>query len=71
MPRRNKSTIKRHIPRSSTNESAKVKYPTKQAALIAAEYTMRHNLDLVLTVYQSPHDGGWYLTRNTESNPRT
>jgi hypothetical protein len=66
MPRRHKPTIKRLLPASSANEPAKVKYPTRQAALAAAEYAMRHNLDLALSVYQSPYDGGWYLTRSAE-----
>ena len=47
------------------NERTKVRYATKQAALAAIAEASKYQTDIPLRVYQSPHDGGWYLTSNT------
>jgi hypothetical protein len=61
MPRRNKSP---HVVRSVTRQLAaqKTRYRNKHDAQAAADDQMRYQLDLILRVYQSPNDGGWYLT---------
>ena len=62
MPRRNKQPIIKRVLIARQPEANKVRYPSKQAALSAANERMRYHLDLQLSVYQSPQDGGWYLT---------
>ena len=61
MPRRNKTPKHQpyHPPRS---ETAKKRYPSRAAALRAITELRKYQLDVQLRVYQSPHDGGWYLT---------
>lgn len=62
MPRRNKQLIVKRVLTVQSPEAGKIRYPSKQAALSAANDRMCYHLDLVLSVYQSPQDGGWYLT---------
>ena len=62
MPRRNKHPIVKRVLAAQSPEISKVRYPSKQAALSAANDRMRYHLELELSVYQSPQDGGWYLT---------
>jgi hypothetical protein len=66
MPRRHKSPTKRRLSQGASKEAAKVRYPSKQAALAAIREHEKYNLDTPLRPYQSPNDGGWYLTRNSE-----
>ena len=61
MPRRNK-TPKHQSYRPPHNEAAKKRYPSRAAALRAITELRKYQLDVQLRVYQSPHDGGWYLT---------
>lgn len=61
MPRRNKTP--KHQPyRPPRSEAAKKRYPSRAAALRAIAELRKYQLDVQLRVYQSPHDGGWYLT---------
>ncbi|MFZ1258300.1 MAG: hypothetical protein WAQ25_02415 [Candidatus Saccharimonas sp.] len=62
MPRRNNTPkiVRTQLPKPEP--VSKVRHATKQAALNAANSAMRYNLDLTLSVYQSPADKGWYLT---------
>lgn len=62
MPRRNNTP--KHTPYApSVSEQAKTRYRSKADAERAAEDLMRYDLNLTLRAYQSPTDGGWYLTR--------
>lgn len=61
MPRRNKTP--KHRPyRSPRSEATKKRYLSRAAALRAITELRKYQLDVQLRVYQSPHDGGWYLT---------
>jgi hypothetical protein len=61
MPRRNKTP--KHQPyRQPRSETAKKRYPSRATALRAITELRKYQLDVQLRVYQSPHDGGWYLT---------
>ncbi|HRC28308.1 MAG TPA: hypothetical protein PKV96_02880 [Candidatus Saccharimonas sp.] len=67
MPRRNKSPrIIKSIPQQPAKQ--KTRYTNEHDARRAADYQMRHHLDLVLRVYQSPTDGGWYLTSSPDTS---
>ena len=68
MPRRHKSPIERQLPKVSTNERTKNRYATKQAALNAAREQQKYELHVTLHVYQSLHDGGWYLTSSQQQD---
>lgn len=63
MPRHNrtpKHTLFIRSPPSS--ETAKTRYSSKQQALRAIKELKKYHLDSDFAVYQSPQDGGWYLT---------
>lgn len=62
MPRRNNTP--KHIPYEPKTAAAPLKkrFPSRQAALQAIKELQKYNLDLELSTYQSPVDGGWYLT---------
>lgn len=66
MPRRNKLKIISGRRNQPTTESNKMRYTTKRAAQQAATEAAKYHLDLRLSVYQSPGDGGWYLTSRRE-----
>jgi hypothetical protein len=67
MPRRNKPAISAVRRTQPTSEATKRRFATKQAAKSAAKERMRYHENLQLSVYQSPHDGGWYLTSRQQS----
>jgi len=62
MPRRNNTP--KHVPYEPNTAAAPLKkrFPSRQAALQAIKELQKYNLDLELSTYQSPIDGGWYLT---------
>ena len=62
MPRRNNTP--KHIPYQNKSASAPLKkrFASRNAALAAIKELQKYHLDLELNVYQSPNDGGWYLT---------
>lgn len=60
MPRRHKST--RHTPYAPTG-CAKKRYPSKAAAIRAAELQELMHPHLDLSVYQCPSCASWHLTR--------
>ena len=63
MPRHNYS--KKHTPAQRAvpqPEQGKVRYATKHKAEQAIKESQQYNPDVSLSVYQSPSDGGWYLT---------
>ncbi len=62
MPRRNRP--QKQPPKYSAPHTtqSKTRYASRQAAEQAAKEQMKYHLDLVLHAYQSPTDGGWYLT---------
>jgi hypothetical protein len=62
MPRRNNTP--KHIPYEPESAAAPLKkrFSSKQAALQAIKELQKYHLDLELSTYQSPIDGGWYLT---------
>lgn len=69
MPRRNsKNKSVKHVPfQQGANESVKRRYPSENAAKKAAELRMLENMNVELSVYQGS-DGGWYLTRRTDTS---
>ena len=69
MPRRNsKSKSTKHVPyQQVSNETAKRRYPSEDAAKKAAELRMLENMTLELDTYQGM-DGGWYLTRRSNNS---
>ncbi|OYX37939.1 hypothetical protein B7Z00_02590 [Candidatus Saccharibacteria bacterium 32-50-10] len=69
MPRRNKQPTLRRTPPTHSAERSKVRYATKQQAMAAAKDRMLYHPDLELSVYQSPADGGWYLTSSATASP--
>ncbi|MCA0227992.1 hypothetical protein LCH21_00865 [Patescibacteria group bacterium] len=66
MPRRNRTP--KHQPYQPTTAAAPLKkrFASKQAAARAVVELSKYHLDLQLDIYQSPVDGGWYLTTATE-----
>lgn len=63
MPRKNNHV--KHTPfQLNDHEAGKKRFATKQAAEKAAEYQMLLKPDLLLYVYKSDLNGGWYLTRS-------
>jgi len=62
MPRRNHTP--KHTPYTPNTAAAPLKkrFPSRQAALLAIKELQKYHLDLELDIYQSPIDGGWYLT---------
>jgi len=62
MPRRNNTP--KHTPYEPKTAAAPLKkrFPSKQAAQNAIKELQKYNLDLELSTYRSPTDGGWYLT---------
>jgi|APMI01.1.fsa_nt_gi hypothetical protein len=62
MPRRNHTQkVTRKIPQLRP-EAQKTRYASRQSAQKAAEQQMLYYPELQLSIYQSPYDGGWYLT---------
>ncbi len=61
MPRRNR-TPKHILRKLPVKEQTKIRYPTKKAAEAAMCQRILYEPTVLLRVYQSPHDGGWYLT---------
>lgn len=62
MPRRNNmQKVTRKIPQPRP-EAQKTRYASRHAAQKAAEHQMLYHPELQLSIYQSPYDGGWYLT---------
>lgn len=66
MPRRHKPTIKRLLPLAPRSEAGKTRYPSRQAALMAAKEQQKYELHATLRVYRSQYDGFWYLTSRAE-----
>lgn len=62
MPRHNRTP--RFTPYVSRTAHApqKKRFGSRQAALLAIHEIQKYQLDLELSIYQSPVDGGWYLT---------
>jgi len=68
MPRRNNTP--KHLPYEPRTAAAPLKkrFISKQATLLAIQELQKYHLDLELSVYQSPVDGGWYLTTTSPDN---
>lgn len=62
MPRRNKTAKHTPYQPAASAESAKKRFGSRQAAIAAITELKKYHLDIELSVYQSPTDGGWYLT---------
>ena len=62
MPRKNKTP--KHQPYQPRTAVAPLKkrFSSRQAALLAIKEVEKYHLDIALDIYQSPVDGGWYLT---------
>lgn len=62
MPRRNHTP--KHEPYQPRTAAAPLKkrFISRQAAQLAIKELQKYHLDLELDIYQSPVDGGWYLT---------
>jgi len=71
MPRRNNTPP--HQPYNSSrlaHSTPKRVYASKRAAETAAKEGMKYNLELQLSVYQSPTDGKWYLSSRGERSSK-
>ncbi|MFZ1361143.1 MAG: hypothetical protein WAS27_03920 [Candidatus Saccharimonadales bacterium] len=67
MPRRNNTQP--HQPFHFVNhEASKTRFRSQQAAQKAANRQMLITFNLKLYVYQSPFDGGWYITRKAPTD---
>ena len=69
MPRRNKPIklpIKPVTAGPLAHKTAKRAYASKHQAQQAAQNVMRYDIDTIITTYQSPIDGKWYLTSQKE-----
>lgn len=68
MPRKNRAQPHVRYQPNSAHAPEKTRYASKAAAERAIREIRKYHLDAKLTVYQSPVDGGWYLTstRSTE-----
>lgn len=62
MPRRNRTP--KHEPYQPRTAAAPLKkrFASRQTAQLAIRELQKYHLDLELDIYQSPVDGGWYLT---------
>ena len=68
MPRKNKTP--KHQPYQPRTAAAPLKkrFSSRQAALLAIKELQKYQLELELDTYQSPVDGGWYLTSRKQSD---
>lgn len=62
MPRKNHTSKHDYYKPRTATAPEKKRFASKQAAERAIRELQKYNLDLELDVYQSPVDGGWYLT---------
>lgn len=63
MPRRNRAPRHdRYDPTPLAHTTPKRVFASKHAAEQAAKELRKYDLDLKLSVYQSPTDGKWYLS---------
>lgn len=62
MPRKNRPVL--HLKRAPTQkpEIGKIRYASKHAAEQKIRDSKLYSPDVALSTYQSPRDGGWYLT---------
>lgn len=67
MPRRNRTPKHDYYVNKTAHAPQKKRFPSKQAALDAIRELQKYHLELELDVYQSPVDGGWYLTSRIPS----
>ena len=68
MPRKNNTPKHQpYLPRTATAPFKK-RFASRQAALLAIKELQKYHLELALDVYQSPVDGGWYLTSDTRAD---
>lgn len=67
MPRRNRTPKHTPYQNKSARAPQKKRFVSRQAALNAIKELQKYHLDLKLDIYQSPADGGWYLTSRTSS----
>lgn len=68
MPRKNKTP--EHQPYQPRTAAAPLKkrFSSRQTALLAIKELQKYQLELELDTYQSPVDGGWYLTSRKQSD---
>lgn len=62
MPRRNKTPQHKPYEPRTAGAPLKKRFASEQAAKNAIKELQKYHLDLELSVYRSPDDGGWYLT---------
>ena len=67
MPRKNRTQPHSRYQHKSAHAPDKKRYASKQAVERAIRELQKYHLDLELSYYQSPVDGGWYLTSRTSS----
>jgi len=68
MPRKNSRP--KHQPYQPRTAAAPLKkrFASRQAALSAIKELQKYHLELELDIYQSPVDGGWYLTSRKQTD---
>ena len=62
MPRKNRPVLRLKRTTTQKPEAGKIRYPSKHAAEQKIRDSKLYNPDVILSTYQSPTDGGWYLT---------
>jgi len=62
MPRKNKTIPHQPYQPKSAAAPLKKRFASRQLALQAIKELKKYHLDISLSAYQSPIDGGWYLT---------
>lgn len=62
MPRKNRTPKHTYYQPTTAATPEKKRFPSRQAAEQAIRELQKYHLDIQLAVYQSPVDGGWYLT---------
>ncbi|RKV94118.1 MAG: hypothetical protein D8G53_11625 [Candidatus Saccharimonas sp.] len=67
MPRRNRTPKHQRYRNNSARAPEKKRFASRSDALRAIRELQKYHLGLRLTCYQSPVDGGWYLTSYTSS----
>lgn len=67
MPRKNRTRPHQPYQPKTAFAPEKKRFASRAAALRAVKELQKYHLDLELDVYQSPVDGGWYLTSKQSS----
>lgn len=68
MPRKNHTPKHSYYQPKTAAAPEKKRFASRAAAQKAIKELQKYHLDLELDIYQSPIDGGWYLTSRRDNN---